>query len=216
MYTRGLCRGWILDNWLQFQKSVMESKMSTNGGTKKAHLKVQPENTINVLCRNITFGLLFVGTMVFFLFQSWQEQTTSKSYIYSFFSTHSCFLLSFARVSIDLAVQCTFSQYFFAGKTKYLLSNLSRSQHKKSQIVIIEGNWRKGQKYYSGRDILIKPFLSLLLLYNFFDPIFSLKIFYFLYSIELLCYRARFFSPAPWCSIIGVVVFQRYSIFGIL
>ena len=40
------------------------------------------------------------------------------------------------------------------------------SQHKKSQIVIIKGNWRKGQKYYSGRDILIKPFLSLLLLYK--------------------------------------------------
>ena len=116
VYTRGLCRGWILDNWLQFQKSVMESKMSTNGGTKKAHLKVQPENTINVLCRNITFGLLFVGTMVFFLFQSWQEQTASKSYIYSFFSTHSCFLLSFARVSIDLAVQCTFSQNFLCWK----------------------------------------------------------------------------------------------------
>ena len=122
VYTRGLCRGWILDNWLQFQKSVMESKMSTNGGTKKAHLKVQPENTINVLCRNITFGLLFVGTMVFFLFQSWQEQTASKSYIYSFFSTHSCFLLSFARVSIDLAVQCTFSQYFWCWKkySRYL------------------------------------------------------------------------------------------------
>ena len=119
VFTRGLCRGWILDNWLQFQKSVMESKMSTNGGTKKAHLKVQPENTINVLCRNITFGLLFVGTMVFFLFQSWQEQTTSKSYIYSFFSTHSCFLRSFARVSIDLALQCTFSQYFWCWK-KYL------------------------------------------------------------------------------------------------
>ena len=94
------------------------------------------------------------------------------------------------------------------------------------EIVLIKGNWRRGQKYYYNRKNPSSKsrFCCYIVC---FDQILLLKIFYFLYSIELVClvfwyfkdilfYRARFFSPAPWCSIIGVVVFQRYSIFGIL
>ena len=70
------------------------------------------------------------------------------------------------------------------------------SQHKKSQIVIIKGNWRKGQKYYSGRDILIKPFLSLLLLYDLFWSDILVKD--ILFSVF---YRARLFRSAPMFSL---------------
>ena len=64
------------------------------------------------------------------------------------------------------------------------------SQHKKSQIVIIKGNWRKGQKYYSVRDILIKPFLLLLLLlYNLFWS--DILVQDILFSVF---YRARLFG----------------------